>query len=109
MLKRALFVMLVSFACGILSQAYAGTSPVSSINKNDHASLAKYYSKEAKDLNEKAKFWDMLAEVYEKHNDPEHASHCKTIAKDYREAAQEATVLATTHRAKAPETGGQAR
>lgn len=100
---------------GVVSHvAAADKSPMASINQNDHSSLSSYYAEQAKELQEKAKHWDMLAETYEKHQEPggkmspaEHAAHCKKIAKDYREAAQEADALAREHRAMLPH--GQVR
>src|SRR5262249_804088 len=100
--KRELLAGGMFLFLGGFSYVYAAeTSPVASINQNDHSSLLTYYSEQAKELQEKAKHWDMIAEAYEKHPDPssktspaEHAAHCRTIAKDYRQAAQEADVLA---------------
>jgi hypothetical protein len=110
MVKRGLFVGLMLLALGVLAHANAAEkSPVTSINKNDHSGLVTYYAEEAKELREKAKHWDMVAEVYEKHQEPagktsaaEHAAHCRTIAKDYRQAGDEADALATEHRAMLP-------
>ena len=102
MLNRVLFVVLLLIAFGVSMQAWAESSPVASINSNDHSALVTFYSDQAKELNEKAKFWDMVAETYEKHKDSAHASHCRTIAKDYRQAAQEADALVVEHRGKLP-------
>jgi hypothetical protein len=110
MLNRGLLSALLILGLGVLSLTYAAeSSPVPSINQNDHSALVTYYSHQAQDLREKGKHWDMIAEAYEKHQEPggkmssaEHAAHCRTIAKDYRQAADEADALASEHRAKLP-------
>ena len=115
MVKRWLVVALILFSLGVVSHARAaGTSPLESINKNDHSALLTYYSEQAKELQDRAKHWDMIAEAYEKHQEPsgktsptEHAAHCRSIAKDYREAAKEADALAREHRGMLPH--GQVR
>ena len=115
MAKRWLVVGLMFLILGVVSHARAaGTSPLESINKNDHSALLTYYSEQAKELQDRAKHWDMIAEAYEKHPEPagktssaEHAAHCRSIAKDYRQAAQEADALAREHRAMLPH--GQVR
>jgi len=49
-----------------------------------------------------------MAEFYEKHPEPnakdpaQHAAHCRTIAQNYKKAADEAEVLAQEHRAMRP-------
>jgi hypothetical protein len=102
MMKRGLFIGFLLIACGISVPAWAESSPMASINSNDHSALVTYYAEQAKELQEKAKFWDMVAETYEKHKDATHAVHCRTIAKDYRQAAKEADALAIEHRGKLP-------
>ena len=110
MVTRGLFVGLMLLALGLFTHATAAEkSPVTSINKSDHAGLVTYYSHEAKELREKATHWDMIAETYDKHQEPagassaaEHAAHCRNIAKDYRQAADEADGLAREHRAMLP-------
>lgn len=87
MAHRGLLVGLLLVALGISVHAWAETSPVAAINSNDHSALVTYFSGQAKELQEKAKFWEMVAETYDKHKDPSHAAHCRTIAKDYRQAA----------------------
>ena len=93
--------------------SFAGTSVQDMINKSDHQGLANYYAKQAKELKEKAKFWEHTAEFYEKHPDPkaktdsaQHAAHCKAIAQDYMKAAEEADALANEHRANLPSRRG---
>ncbi len=67
------------------------------------------YAQQAQELREKAKGWEMTAECYEKHSEPhgktepkQHAAHCRTIAQNYRKAADEADVLVMEHRAMRP-------
>ena len=115
MVNRWLLVGTMFLFLGVASHASAaGTSPLESINKSDHSALVTYYSEQAKELQDNAKHWDMIAETYEKHQEPagkassaEHAAHCRSIAKDYRQAAQEADALAREHRSMLPH--GQAR
>lgn len=102
MMRRVLLVGFALLVLGVSGQARAENSPVASINSNDHSALATYFSGQTKELQEKAKFWDMLAEAYDKHKDSSHAAHCRTIAKEFRQAAQEADALAIEHRGKLP-------
>lgn len=87
----------------------AETSVQRMINQNDHIGLAVYYSERAHELREKAKAWEMAAELYEKHSEPhgktepkQHAAHCRAIARNYLKAADEADELAGEHRAMSP-------
>lgn len=87
----------------------AGTSPQRMIGQSDHVGLANYYAQQAQDLKEKAKHWEFMAEFYEQHPEPQlkddaakHAAHCRTIAQNYKKAADEAEVLAQEHRAMRP-------
>jgi len=94
---------------GLPLQGCATDSPEQLIHQHDHAALANYYLIEAKKLEQKAKDWDFMADFYEKHPDPsesmgaaEHAAHCRTIAQNYRKAADEAAALASEHRRQRP-------
>jgi hypothetical protein len=76
------------------------------INANDHRALATYYAQQAQALRAKAKAWETTAESYEKHSEPhgktepkQHAAHCRSIARNYTKAADEADELASEHRA----------
>jgi len=95
-------VMLLALGC-------AGRPPQQLINQNDHAGLANYYSRQAQELRDKAKGWDVMADFYEQHRDPhgklepkQHAAHCHAIAENYLKSASEADALATEHRAQVP-------
>jgi hypothetical protein len=111
MVKQGLYLGMMLIARGVVLYAYASEkSAVPSINKIDHSALVTYYySEQAKELREKATHWDIIAKVYEKHEEPagktspaEHAAHCKSITKDYRHAADEADALASERRAMLP-------
>lgn len=109
MMHRALLVVFVLLVLGVSAQAWAENSPVAAINSNDHSALVTYFSSQAKELHEKAKHWEVIAEAYEKHQEPvgkmsaaEHAAHCRAIAKDYHHAANQAEALAIEHRGKLP-------
>lgn len=94
---------------GMSSQQSTGMPPQQMISSHDHPRLANYYADQAQELREKAKQWEFVAELYEKHPEPDtkadtaqHAVHCRTIAQNYRKAADEADVLAMEHRAMRP-------
>ncbi len=87
----------------------AGTSRQRMIGQNDHIGLANYCAQQAQELREKAKHWEFMAEFYEQHQEPaakadagQHAAHCKSIAQNYRKAADEAEALAREHQAMRP-------
>lgn len=105
--RWVLALLVVSLLGGV--QGCAGTSADRMISQHDHAGLAYYYSQQAQELREKAKHWEFTAEYYEQHPEPDakpgssqHAAHCRTIAQNYRKAADEADALATAHRAMRP-------
>ena len=110
MFKRLAFVALLSSFCIVLqSCALLQPAPQDLVTKGDHVGLAKFYKEQAHELREKAKVWDTLAESYEHHKDPhgkvepqQHAVHCRAVAGSYREAADEADALATTHQQQLP-------
>ena len=109
-------VAIVAIFCGMAFSAVScemlKPAPQDLVMKGDHAGLETYYKKQATELREKAKSWDMIAESYEKHPDPhgklgkldtrEHATHCRDVAAAYRKAASEADELARAHRAQMP-------
>jgi len=104
-LNRGLFVGLLLLGFGVLSLASAGSSPLPTITENNHTVLASYWSEQAKEMREKAKRFDEIAEAYVKSQKPggtEHAAHCKDIANNFRLAASGAEVLAESHRAQLP-------
>jgi hypothetical protein len=93
----------------VAMQSFAETSVQNMISKSDHEGLANYYAQQAQELKEKAKHWEFTAEFYEKHSDPnaktdsaQHAAHCRTIAQNYKKAAEEAGALASEHLAMRP-------
>jgi len=93
----------------LVLQGCAETSAQRMINANDHNGLATYYTQQAQELRDKAKAWQMTAELYEKHSEPhgktepqQHAAHCRTIAQNYMKAADEAEALAREHHAMRP-------
>ncbi len=86
-------------------------SPQRMIEQHDHAGLAEYYTDEAQELRDEAKHWDSMAELYEKHPDPDTenivpskrlAAHSREIAKNDREAADDIEALAAKHRTLLP-------
>ncbi len=94
----AIWVMLTLQAC-------ADISVQRMINADDHAGLARYYTQQAEELREEAQRWERTAESYERHSDPhgktepaQHARHCRTIARQYLQSAEEADELARQHR-----------
>jgi len=102
-------LLFVTVTAGVVLQSCASDSPQRLVNQHDHTALASYYSQEAQQLQQKAKDWDFMAEFYEKHPDSsvktdssQHAAHCRSIAQNYRKAAEEATALASEHRAQRP-------
>ena len=109
MLNRGLFVGFLLLGSGVLSLAYAENSPLPAITENNHSVLASYWSEQAKEMREKAKRFDEIAEAYEKSQKPGdkpsnalHAAHCRGIADNYRHSASGAEVLADSHRAQLP-------
>lgn len=73
--------------------------------KADHQKLADYYKSEAERLETEAKDHDEMAESYKKNPNPlavKHPeqfgeSHCREMARRFREAASQAESLATMH------------
>ena len=99
------------FAVGLVMmlQGCAKTAVQRMINANDHNGLATYYAQQAQELRAKAKRWEMTADSYEKHSEPhgkteptQHAAHCRAIAQNYKQAADEAEALAQEHREMLP-------
>ena len=97
------------FAVGLVLQGCAETSTQRMINANDHAGLANYYSEQVQELREKAKRWEMTAEIYDRHSAPHgkteperHAAHCRAVAQNFLKAADEADELAREHREMRP-------
>lgn len=106
MFKRLAIIALLSGLClAFQGCALIQPAPQDLVAKGDHAGLANFYQEQGKELREKAKTWDTLAESYERHRDPhgkvepqQHAAHCRAVAASYRKAADEADALATAHR-----------
>jgi hypothetical protein len=75
------------------------------IHTNDHESLANYYAQQVEEFTEKAKFWEFMAEYFEKAPDvqgksdsAQQAARCREISQGYKKAADEADELARKHR-----------
>ncbi len=105
-MRRILAVLLVM---GFWGCATIDTPPQTVLAKNDHAAIAAWYEKDAKDLRHKAKEMEMMVEEYQK--DPERgqqqmthtkkvdfAEQCQTLARLYTDAAHKADMLASSHR-----------
>ena len=77
----------------------------------DHEAVADYYDKEAARLSGYAKLHHSTHKTYEKFRmkPPDMAHHCDELAKSYQRAADQATALATEHRAMAKKAGGETR
>lgn len=75
----------------------------------DHEALADHYQQEADALMEKAETHEKMAEKYAKTDYPklgmegEGERHCRSLARKYREAAEENLALAKMHRQLAEE------
>lgn len=102
-------LVLVVLSLAFVLPGCAETSQQRLITAHDHPRLANYYSDQAQELREKAKYWEFMAEFYEQHPEQEakadaaqHAAHCRTIAQSYRKAAEEAEALAAEHRRQRP-------
>lgn len=92
-----------------MAQGCATSSPTGYIDQKDHAGLTAFYKQQAQDLREKAKVWNSWAEYYDMHQEPhgkteapQHAAHCRSIAKSFEKAAEEAEALASEHRRQLP-------
>jgi hypothetical protein len=82
--------------------------PQDLVAKNDHAGLEAWYVKEAVHLRQRAKDMTVMAERYQKIHDPSRpdavaakivlVQHCQTLAATYAKAADEAEMMARTHR-----------
>lgn len=109
MFNMRLVSITLAFGLAVLLQGCMGTIPERMIKEHDHPGLAMLYAQEAKELREKARQWEFMAEYYEKHSEPhgktepaQHAAHCRAIAQNYKKAADEADALASEHRAMHP-------
>lgn len=107
-LKRVLLVLATIGVVG-MAQGCATSSPTGYIDQKDHAGLVAFYKQQAQELREKAKVWSSWAEYYEAHQEPhgkteapQHAAHCRSIAKSFEKAAEEAEALASEHRRQQP-------
>lgn len=108
---KQLPVVILLFSLCFTFQGCAGLEPQSQdlTEKEDHAGLAYFYKNEAKELREKARVWDTLAESYEHQQDPsstieqqQHATYCRAVAASYRKEADKADALATEHQRQIP-------
>lgn len=109
MQRLIVVAMFGAIAFSVTSCEMLKPAPQDLVAQGDHAGRENFYKKQAAELQEKAKSWDLMAESYEKHPDPhgklntaEHAAHCRDVAAAYRKAAAEADELAKGHRAQLP-------
>lgn len=113
MLNHRLVSILFVLGLALVMQGCAGASAESMISKQDHEGLANYYAQQAQELKQNASRAESLADVYQKlaESDPgsdegkrlaARAVRSRTIAENYRKAAQEAETLAGEHRSMAP-------
>ncbi len=105
-MRRILALLLV---IGFWGCAMIDDPPHTILARQDHAAIAAWYEKDAKDLRQKAKEMELMVEEYQK--DPERgrqqmvhtkkvdfAEQCKTLARFYTDAAGQADMLARSHR-----------
>lgn len=93
---------------GAIAPEQLDQSIIEAKSKADHESLAQYFEQEAKDLEEKAKRHQKLAEDYEKGGSYEKVKgfmlqHCNAMIRNYRQAAEDNLALAKMHRELAAE------
>jgi len=93
---------------GAIAPEQLDQSIIEAKSKADHESLAQYFEQEAKDLEEKAKRHEKLAEDYEKGGSYEKVKgfmlqHCNAMIRNYRQAAEDNLALAKMHRELAAE------
>lgn len=100
---------MMAFALVLFIQGVGSAMPPHTIDKGDHAVMAEYYASEAERFTDQEKLWSFMAEFYERHPESkdstkvaESAAHFRQIAKEYRDAAEEAKGLASEHRKKQP-------
>lgn len=70
MLRARLVSMVFTVGLVLVLHGCSETSTQRMIHANDHNGLANYYAKQAQELREKAKHWEMTAEYYDKHSEP---------------------------------------
>ena len=90
-----------------------GNSPKTMVQEQDHRALVGHFTREAEELRLKATRANTLAEIYEAlvktdsateegQRLAKHAARIKDLARDYRDAAEKAEVMADEHRGQLP-------
>ena len=93
---------------GLIACAMIASPPDDLIAKNDHVALAAWYEKEAAHLRQHAGNMVSMTEAYQKNPGPSERGalspkvdlleHCRALAMLYTKAAEEADLLAQSHR-----------
>lgn len=93
---------------GVVACAVIASPPQDLVAKNDHAGLETWYVKETAHLRQRATDMLVMAEEYQKNPGPntrgvvsskiDMVQHCRTLAAIYTQAAEQAEVMARTHR-----------
>ncbi|WHZ24339.1 MAG: hypothetical protein OJF47_003451 [Nitrospira sp.] len=101
-------IVAVLMMVGVVACAVMASPPQDLVAKNDHAGLETWYVKEAAHLHQRAKDMLVMAEEYQKNPGPstrgvlspkiDMVQHCQTLAAMYTKAAEQAEVMARTHR-----------
>jgi len=101
-------VMAALMVAGIVACATIASPPQDLVAKNDHAGLETWYVKEAAHLRQRSKDMLVMAEEYQKNpglstrgvvsSKIDMIQHCQTLAAIYTQAAEQAEVMARTHR-----------
>ena len=101
-------VMAALMVAGIVACVTIASPPQDLVAKNDHAGLETWYVKEAAHLRQRATDMLVMAEEYQKNPGPntrgvvsskiDMVQHCRTLAAIYTQAAEQAEVMARTHR-----------
>lgn len=94
--------------CLVVGQGCAAPALHELVERQDHQRLVSHYNQVAQELRQHAKRWQLLAEAYDTHPEPDartaaqQAAHCRTIARSYEKAAEAAEALASEHGRQLP-------
>jgi hypothetical protein len=101
-------LMMVGVVACTVPDSDSHSPPQDLVAKNDHAGLEAWYVKEAAHLRKRTKDMTAMAEVYQKLQGPSTpgdvsakfvlVQHCQALAASYSKTADEADVMARTHR-----------
>jgi hypothetical protein len=99
-------LMMVAMVACTVPPDIDGAPPQDLVAKNDHTGLEKWYVKEAAHLRKRTKDMMAMEEEYKKIPSKPGSlpakimliEHCQTLAADYAKAADEAEMMARTHR-----------